>query len=77
MTQRFTFSIEPGWNSQNLRLAVFVQDKRTGAVYQAADVPWQSHRPAGKDGHVDCRGRRRSALGDRSEISWYNACFTT
>jgi hypothetical protein len=46
--QRFALSIEPGWNSQNLRLAVFVQNKRSGAVYQAADVPWESHRAAGK-----------------------------
>jgi hypothetical protein len=46
--QQFTFSIEPSWNQKNLRLAVFVQNKRTGAVYQAADVPWQSDRPAGR-----------------------------
>jgi hypothetical protein len=46
-TQRFAFSIEPSWKRQNLRLAVFVQNKRTGAVYQAADVPWQLDRPAG------------------------------
>ena len=48
LIQRFALSIEPGWNRQNLRLAVFVQNKRSGAVYQAADVPWQSHRPAAK-----------------------------
>ena len=41
-TQRFTFAIEPAWNRQALRLAVFVQDKRTGAVHQAADLPWRS-----------------------------------
>jgi len=41
-TQRFLFVIEPTWNRQNLRLAVFVQDKRTGAVHQAADLPWRS-----------------------------------
>jgi hypothetical protein len=41
-TQRFTFAIEPAWNRQNLRLAVFVQDKRTGAVHQAADLPWRN-----------------------------------
>jgi hypothetical protein len=46
-TQRFTFSIEPGWKRQNLRLAIFVQNKRTGEVYQAADVPWQSERTVG------------------------------
>ncbi|MFI5458736.1 MAG: DUF1223 domain-containing protein [Isosphaerales bacterium] len=41
-TQRFSFVIEPSWDRQNLRLAVFVQDKRTGAVHQAADLPWRS-----------------------------------
>jgi hypothetical protein len=41
-TQRFPFTIEPAWNRQNLRLAVFVQDKRTGVVHQAADLPWRS-----------------------------------
>jgi hypothetical protein len=41
-TQRLSFEIEPTWNQKNLRLAVFVQDKRTGIVHQAADVPWRS-----------------------------------
>jgi hypothetical protein len=41
-TQRFPFAIEPAWNRQNLRLAVFVQDKRTGVVHQATDLPWRS-----------------------------------
>ena len=41
-TQRFPFAIEPAWNRQNLRLAVFVQDKRTGVVHQAIDLPWRS-----------------------------------
>jgi hypothetical protein len=41
-TQRFPFAIDPAWNRQNLRLAVFVQDKRTGAVHQATDLPWRS-----------------------------------
>jgi hypothetical protein len=41
-TQRFPFEIERSWKRQNLRLAVFVQDKRTGAVHQATDLPWQS-----------------------------------
>jgi hypothetical protein len=40
-TQRFTFEVEPTWDRKNLRLAVFVQDKRTGAVHQAADLPWR------------------------------------
>jgi hypothetical protein len=42
VTQRFSFVLEPTWNSENLRLAVFVQDKRTGLVHQSADVPWQT-----------------------------------
>ena len=41
-TQRFPFAIEPTWNRRNLRLAVFVQDKRTGVVHQATDLPWRS-----------------------------------
>jgi hypothetical protein len=44
-TQRFTFAIKPAWNPQNLRLAVFVQDKRTGVVHQAADLPWRATPP--------------------------------
>jgi hypothetical protein len=38
-TQGFSFEIEPTWKRPNLRLAVFVQDKRTGVVHQAADLP--------------------------------------
>jgi hypothetical protein len=41
-TERFPFKIEPTWKRQNLRLAVFVQDKRTGVVHQATDLPWRS-----------------------------------
>jgi hypothetical protein len=41
-TQRFPFEIEPSWKRQNLRLAVFVQDKRSGMVHQAIDLPWKS-----------------------------------
>jgi hypothetical protein len=43
-TQQLSFEIEPTWNQKNLRLAVFVQDKRTGIVHQAADVPWRPTR---------------------------------
>jgi hypothetical protein len=42
VTQRFPFAIEPAWDRRNLRLAVFVQDKRTGVVHQATDLPWRS-----------------------------------
>jgi hypothetical protein len=41
-TQQFRFAIEPAWKRQNLRLAVFVQDKRTGVVHQATDLRWRS-----------------------------------
>jgi hypothetical protein len=47
VTQRFSFEIEPAWNRQKVRLAVFVQDKRTGVVHQAADMPWQKLSSAG------------------------------
>ena len=38
----FTFAVDPSWNRDNLRLACFVQDRRTAVVHQAVDVPWQS-----------------------------------
>jgi hypothetical protein len=40
-TQRFSFDLEPAWDRSHLRLAVFVQDKRTGVVHQATDLPWR------------------------------------
>ncbi len=45
-TKEFTFAIQPSWNRQNLRLAAFVQDKRTGAIHQATDLPWRTSPPA-------------------------------
>src|SRR5262249_27216124 len=44
-TQRFSFAIEPAWDRRNLRLAVFVQDKRTCVVHQAEDLPWSIEGP--------------------------------
>jgi hypothetical protein len=41
-TQRFPLAVDPSWNSRKLRLAVFVQYKRTGAVLHATDVPRRS-----------------------------------
>lgn len=38
----YPFAIEPTWNTARLRLAVFVQDAKSGYVYQAADIPWTS-----------------------------------
>ena len=49
-TQQFRFAIEPSWKRQKLRLAVFVQDKRTGVVYQATDLPWRSTAAATSSG---------------------------
>ena len=46
MTKEFTFTILPGWNRQNLRLAAFVQDKRSGVIHNATDLPWRSTSPA-------------------------------
>jgi hypothetical protein len=40
VTQRFSFVVDPEWNRRKLRLAVFVQDKRTAVVYHADDQPW-------------------------------------
>lgn len=40
----FAFDRAPLWNAEKLGLAVFVQDKATGVVYQAADLPWRSDR---------------------------------
>jgi hypothetical protein len=44
---QFSFEIEPNWKRRNLRLAVFVQDKRTGVIHQATDLPWRSTPAAG------------------------------
>ncbi|WP_406694897.1 DUF1223 domain-containing protein [Singulisphaera sp. Ch08] len=40
----FTFERDSSWNVEKLGLAVFVQDKATGIVYQAADMPWRTER---------------------------------
>ena len=41
---QFGFRIEPGWKVENLGLAVFAQDRKSGEVYQSILVPW-THRP--------------------------------
>lgn len=43
ITQNFSFAIDPTWDRQKLRLAVFVQDRRTGVVHQSTDLPWRTH----------------------------------
>lgn len=40
-TREFAFALDPSWDREKLRLAVFVQDKRTGAIHQASDLPWR------------------------------------
>ncbi|MDG3005059.1 DUF1223 domain-containing protein [Paludisphaera mucosa] len=44
--KEFAFTIDPSWKRDKLRLAVFVQDKRTAAVHQAVDLPWKPAAPA-------------------------------
>ena len=60
--QRFSFKVDPSWKPKRLRLAVFVQDKRTGIVHQAADLPWQaSSRP-----EASATSKAKASPGDRS-----------
>jgi hypothetical protein len=60
-TQRFPFVIEPTWKREKLRLAVFVQDKRTGVIHQAADLPWRSNSTTAtsKSSQADATGEPR------------------
>ena len=39
-TVRLPLTLDPTWNPRAIRVAIFVQDKKTGAVYQATDLPW-------------------------------------
>lgn len=41
-TKQFAFAVDPSWNRDKLRLACFVQDKRTAVVHQAVDLPWRT-----------------------------------
>jgi hypothetical protein len=59
-TQRFDFTIDPTWDRQNLRLAVFVQDKGTGVVHQATDLPWRSTKAATTPAHPPVRATRKT-----------------
>jgi hypothetical protein len=60
--QRFSFKVEPTWKPKNLRLAAFVQDKRTGVVHQAADLPWQATSRA----EASATSKANASPGDRS-----------
>jgi hypothetical protein len=61
VTQRFSFVVDPTWHRQNLQLAVFVQDKRTGVIHQAADTPWRST----KSGAASTHSTGNAAIGPR------------
>jgi hypothetical protein len=39
---QLSFEVDPAWNLDKLRLAVFVQDKKSGVVLQSSDLPWRS-----------------------------------
>ncbi|WP_165070115.1 DUF1223 domain-containing protein [Paludisphaera rhizosphaerae] len=41
-SKQFAFTIDPAWKRDRLRLACFVQNKRTAVVYQAVDIPWRA-----------------------------------
>src|SRR4051812_5754312 len=43
-TLDFAFRLEPSWDAARAGLVVFVQDKATGVIYQAAEVPWRASR---------------------------------
>jgi hypothetical protein len=44
-SKSFKFIVDPSWNRDNLRLACFVQDRRTAVVHQAVDLPWRAAEP--------------------------------
>jgi hypothetical protein len=50
-TRRFSFDVDPSWTPEKLRLAVFVQDKKTGTVHQTVDLPWRAgpSSPSGRE----------------------------
>jgi hypothetical protein len=60
-TQRFSFDVEPTWDRRHLRLAAFVQDKRSGIVHQATDMPWRS--TAGEATSTTSAPERRGSSG--------------
>jgi hypothetical protein len=39
---RLTFALDPSWKTERLGLVIFVQDKQSGAIYQAATIPWKA-----------------------------------
>ncbi len=59
-TQQFSFATEPDWKQRNLWLAVFVQDKQTGVIHQAADVPWRPASASSAETNGTTRTRRKS-----------------
>jgi hypothetical protein len=41
-TVSFPFKLDSSWHADRLGLVMFVQDKQTGAIYQAATIPWKA-----------------------------------
>ncbi len=37
-----SFALDPSWKIERLDLVIFVQDKQSGAIYQAAAIPWKA-----------------------------------
>lgn len=44
-TLNFSFKLDPSWQAERLGLVIFVQDKQSCAVYQAAMLPWKTATP--------------------------------
>jgi|GEM_PF-532504 hypothetical protein len=60
-TCQFKFTLNSEWDTNKLRVAVFVQDTLTWRVYQALDLPWRARsdsQKAGQSGH----GRSESVV---------------
>ena len=45
-TLNFPFTLDPSWKVDRLGVVVFVQDKKTGVIYQSAIVPGSRPRHA-------------------------------
>ena len=59
-SKQFAFVIDPTWKRRALAMAVFVQDKRTGVVHEATDLPWRSTSTARRSAVRAAEGPARS-----------------
>jgi hypothetical protein len=66
VTQTFDFEVDRAWKQPNLRLAAFVQDKATGEIHQAADVPWLASEHAKTTGSESSGVREKKGRGAKS-----------